>query len=343
MEWLKSVSTRYPILTFIFISISFTWAVWFSVPFIAGDNWALGRIVVGAGFGPAIAAIVLNHLSGTGTQIGTKNWWLCFVVFFAILLGLYFSILVTGDAISAESFSNAKPVGFSVTSILASIISASVGSFIIACLLCSRSIALNSLNKWRISYKWWLVALFLPALWMTLGLLVAQQQDATITPISHSLEQSTWLLFIARSILLTFLVVAIGEESGWRAWMLPKLQERFSPLLSTVFVGIVWGVWHLPLFLIGQYDDPPEMIFAKTGACIMLGVIFTWLYNRSGGSLLMAVALHTTMNNTPKILPFSEQMGIFLLLAVISMIVVDRMWRTNKSDELAQHVNRALN
>jgi membrane protease YdiL (CAAX protease family) len=331
MEKLKTFSEQYPILSFIIISVTITWAVWFSVPFVAGEDWALGRIVVGAGFGPGLAAIFLNHLNGNGGSIGTKKWWFCFSIFFILLFSLYFSILITGDAISSEEFSIAEPVGITLTGVLTSTISASIGSFIIACLVCSHSKALNSITQWRISFKWWLIALFLPASWMSLGILMAFMADAPIQPISHNLDFQTWLLYLTRSILLTFLVVAIGEESGWRAWMLPKLQERFSPLFSSVFLGIVWGLWHFPLFVIGQYSDPPEMVFAKAGACVMLGIIFTWFYNRTGGNLLMVVLLHTTMNNSPKLIPFTEQMGLFLFLAFICMILFDRMWRKMKT------------
>lgn len=327
MEKLKTFSEQYPILSFIIISVTITWTVWFSVPFVAGEDWALGRIVVGAGFGPGLAAIYLNHLNGRGGDIGTKRWWYCFGLSFVVIFSLYFSILITGDAISSEKFSKAEPVGITATGVLVSIVSASIGSFIIACLICSHSKALKSIIKWRISFKWWLIALFLPASWMSLGILMAYMTDTPIQPITHNLDAQTWFLYLMRSILLTFLVVAIGEESGWRAWMLPKLQERFSPLLSSVFLGIVWGLWHFPLFVIGQYSDPPEMVFAKAGACVMLGIIFTWFYNRTGGNLLMVVLLHTTMNNSPKLIPFSEQMGVFLFLAFICMIIFDRMWR----------------
>ncbi|WNC72357.1 type II CAAX endopeptidase family protein [Thalassotalea psychrophila] len=329
MNWLKECSERYPILSFTLISVGITWAVWFCVPFFAGSNWALGRILVGAGFGPALAAIFLNHLCGPGANIGNRKWWFCFSFFSILLFGLYFSILITGDAITAEKFSTAKPVGITFTGVLGSIVSAGVGGFVIASLVVSRSNALNSISQWRISIKWWLIALLLPATWMLLGLFMAYMTGNPVEISHHGLDLQTWILYTTRSILLTFLVVAIGEESGWRAWMLPRLQASFSPLLSSVFLGLIWGLWHFPLFVIGQYSDPPEMVFAKAGACVMLGIIFTWLYNRTGGNLLMVVLLHTAMNSSPRLIPFSEQMGLFLFLAFVSMIIFDRMWRKN--------------
>lgn len=75
--------------------------------------------------------------------------------------------------------------------------------------------------------------------------------------------------------LFTLLVVAVGEEAGWRGWMLPELQ-RFSPWLSSVLPGFVWSLWHLLLFLNGQYDDDrvdPTIAIPKvqsgSRACVM--------------------------------------------------------------------------
>ncbi|OBT05406.1 hypothetical protein A9267_16270 [Shewanella sp. UCD-FRSSP16_17] len=332
MKILKTFGKRYPVSAFLILCFGFTWSIWFTVPFFAGSDWSLGRIYVGAGFGPALAAIFMNQLCGHGADIGNKKWWLCFSTFFALLFGLYFSILLTGDGITAEKFSQARPAGISVTGILGVIVSAVIGSFVIASLAVSRSKALSSVSKWHVSIKWWLIALLLPSVWMMLGVLMASMtgEKIQVEAVEHNLELQTWGLYTARSILLTFLVVAIGEEAGWRAWMLPRLQQRFSPLLSSVFIGIAWGLWHFPLFVIGQYSDPPEMVFAKAGACIMLGIVFTWLYNRTGGNLLMVVLLHTAMNSSPRFVPFSEQMGVFLILSLICMIVFDKMWRKSR-------------
>jgi uncharacterized protein len=165
---------------------------------------------------------------------------------------------------------------------------------------------------------------------MLLGLGISWIQGDPVDSVRAGLPAWSWALFVLRSIVFTALVVAVGEEAGWRGWMLPELQKRFSPLLSSILLGVIWGLWHFPLFLNGQYAQDPILVFAKAGACAFLAILFTWLYNRSGGSLLLAVILHTALNNTPRLIPATEAMGIGMLLAVTGAIILDRMWRRTR-------------
>jgi uncharacterized protein len=327
MKSVKSWIDIYPISAFLLLCFTITWSVWFSVPVIAGTDWAFGKIVVGAGFGPALAAIILAQLNGTGCNIATARWWKCFVVVFTLMASLYISILICGDAITAKKFQSAVPVGFTLASSLSVILSSTVTAFIVSCLVCSRDLRLNSILCWRVPLRYWLVALFLPASWMVLGLLSVHLMDSPTPPIGEDITGLSNQLFLIRSLLFTFLVVAIGEEAGWRGWLLPALQKRFSPLMSSFILGLVWGVWHFPLFVIGQYAESPVATFAKMGACVMLATMFTWLYNRASHNLLLAVVLHTAFNNTPRVIPQTEQMALFLMAILASMIIYDRMWQ----------------
>ncbi|GAA3162101.1 type II CAAX endopeptidase family protein [Blastococcus jejuensis] len=87
----------------------------------------------------------------------------------------------------------------------------------------------------------------------------------------------------ALSFLGTFVVVGLigggQEEPGWRGFALDRFQERHSPLAATALLGVVWGLWHLPLYGIG-FVGP--MLFV---------VFYTWLWNRTG-SILLCVLLH---------------------------------------------------
>jgi uncharacterized protein len=327
MGKLKLLALSYPISAFLLLCFGITWAVWFSVPAIAGSNWAFGKIIVGAGFGPALAAIILAQLNGTGNIKCSAKWWLWFAAVFSIMCLIYASILLTGDAITAKAYETAQPVGVSLASVLSCIVSAAVASFIVACLVCSADNRLNAILKWRVPLIYWCVALLLPASWMLAGLMTANLLQSPVQAISGNLPVLTHAAYILRSVVFTFLVVAIGEEAGWRAWLLPALQKRFNPLLSSFFLGLVWGAWHFPLFVIGQYSAAPLATFAKMGACVILATLFTWLFNRSGNSLLLAVLLHTALNNTPRLIPLTEQMALFFIAVLIAVIFYDRMWK----------------
>ena len=90
----------------------------------------------------------------------------------------------------------------------------------------------------------------------------------------------------------------LGEEPGWRGLALPRLQHRYGALVATLILGVLWGLWHLPLFLVRGVDGP----FTLPGfGLFLLGVItfaifLTWVCNNTGGSLLIAILLHATFN-----------------------------------------------
>ena len=123
----------------------------------------------------------------------------------------------------------------------------------------------------------------------------------------------------------------LGEEGGWRGFALPRLQKRFDPLLASVIVAAFWGLWHLPLHLTGYYSqvfgNPLNGILLQMFSIIPLALIFTWLYNRSKGSLLVMVLLHTAVNVTSSIVTPAVGMYIITTVAVVLMVLFDRMYR----------------
>lgn len=90
----------------------------------------------------------------------------------------------------------------------------------------------------------------------------------------------------------------LGEEPGWRGLALPRLQRRHGALAATLMLGVLWGLWHLPLFLVKGVDGP----FTLPGfGLFLLGVMafavfLTWVFNNTGGSLLITIVLHATFN-----------------------------------------------
>jgi membrane protease YdiL (CAAX protease family) len=85
-------------------------------------------------------------------------------------------------------------------------------------------------------------------------------------------------------------LVPLTEEPGWRGYALPRLQRRFGKLRASFVLGGLWAAWHTMMFLFGTPSGPG---FALAMANIVAGsLLFSWLHNRSGGSLLVAVVAH---------------------------------------------------
>jgi membrane protease YdiL (CAAX protease family) len=89
---------------------------------------------------------------------------------------------------------------------------------------------------------------------------------------------------------------ALGEELGWRGFALPRLQARHSALAASLVVGAFWGIYHLPLFVLGSPTRPFALFLPFALSCVIMSIFYTWMYNGTGGSLLVVVLLHAATN-----------------------------------------------
>jgi membrane protease YdiL (CAAX protease family) len=89
---------------------------------------------------------------------------------------------------------------------------------------------------------------------------------------------------------------AFGEEFGWRGFLLPVLRERYGPVTSSVILGFLWGVWHIPaLWLALGNFGAGFWAFALVGgiaAAVVNSLLITWIHEKSGGNLPMVIWFH---------------------------------------------------
>src|SRR5205823_5233150 len=97
--------------------------------------------------------------------------------------------------------------------------------------------------------------------------------------------------------------VQAGEEVGWRGYLLPRLERKIGLASAGLLVGVIWGAWHLPMFFLPAGDMVGQSFWVFLLSVTALSVAFTWLYARTGGSLLMTMVLHAAVNNTTGIVP----------------------------------------
>jgi len=91
---------------------------------------------------------------------------------------------------------------------------------------------------------------------------------------------------------------ALGEEIGWRGYLVPRLLEQYKPNTVSLFVGVVWAVWHYPIMLTGDYGSDTPVLFQLLCFTLMIvGVnfIYTWFRIKSG-NMWTGVLLHTAGN-----------------------------------------------
>ncbi|MBN1402485.1 MAG: CPBP family intramembrane metalloprotease, partial [Anaerolineae bacterium] len=150
---------------------------------------------------------------------------------------------------------------------------------------------------WRVPFGWYLVALAGPLLIYLVALaLYTFVTGATPDPALTEARAlfgpgaNVWLLALP---FLIFDALANGEELAWRGLVLPRLQARSSALLSSLLLGAIWGVWHLPKFW--ATPDAIGIAYAMLHT-VLAAVLYTWVFNGTGGSLLLVTLLHAAYN-----------------------------------------------
>jgi len=159
---------------------------------------------------------------------------------------------------------------------------------------------------WRVSWVWYAAALFGPAAFYLAGIGIhASLSGATpdfSQPFITRLVPPSFNLGLAALIYLLYQVFVNGEEFGWRGYALPKLQVNQSALAASLIIGVVWALWHVPKYLTaGDPHDLPFWFFALN--MIANSVLYTWVFNRTRGSLLLMLLLHAGINTGIVILP----------------------------------------
>jgi membrane protease YdiL (CAAX protease family) len=150
---------------------------------------------------------------------------------------------------------------------------------------------LRRLLIWRVGWRWYLLLLAPTALVIGTITLVAITRGGPTAALAMPLSNA--IFFVA---FMTFPGSATGEELGWRGFALPRLQFRHTALIASLILGSLHGLWHLPLWLRGDADHRLSVYPAFLIQAIGLAVIYTWLYNSTKGSVLLAVLFHTATN-----------------------------------------------
>ncbi|MFC1922656.1 type II CAAX prenyl endopeptidase Rce1 family protein [Chloroflexota bacterium] len=177
------------------------------------------------------------------------------------------------------------------------------------------------------SKRWWLPTLLLMPL---IGLLTAVVMSLL------SIETPDWTaptLLTALVTAITILFIGGGlEEFGWRGYALDRMQTGKNAVISSLVLGFFWGLWHLPLFFMEGTTQAEAAIpiWEFVLQIMVLSVLFTWLYNNTAGSLLVAIIFHTIGNTTGALLPpyFASELGrwIYFGFLLITAVVVVLIW-----------------
>jgi membrane protease YdiL (CAAX protease family) len=184
---------------------------------------------------------------------------------------------------------------------------------------------LRRLLLWRVDRRWYAFAL--------VGIPVLGVLSFVFLPDGTENLPDSALLIAPTYLLLVVIMATLGggqEELGWRGFALPRLQPRFGPLAGTVLLGVLWGLWHLPLYvLVDDYNNAGSgfvrvatSFLGFVGYTIAISLIMTWVFNHTRGSLLLAMLVHGALNATFGLAPETTLAAWSLTLAIAALALV---------------------
>ena len=150
----------------------------------------------------------------------------------------------------------------------------------------------------------------------------------------------TDLKFVSPSSLIPLVIVNItsgpmGEELGWRSYALNELEKKHSPLVAAMIVGLVWGLWHFPLWLLSGYSGIGLLIYCSSFmlSIVSFSVFLTYFYNKSR-NILVAVWIHFLFNILLQLVEGSDY-RLFVFLALFYFLASLIIVLTKKNQLLA--------
>jgi membrane protease YdiL (CAAX protease family) len=197
---------------------------------------------------------------------------------------------------------------------------------------------LRSYVHWRVGVQWYLVTLIgVPVLLFLSYLVVPGALTDFVVPdwsfIPSYLRTFTFSVFLAGGPLL--------EEGGWRGFALPRLQRLRRPLVGTLILGALWGSWHGPFYFGPLSLTGPDATFLITGitfveyliSVIGFSVVITWVFNNTGGSVLMAILLHAALDaawafealfpsTKTDLSPISLTLGMAIVFSIAALVII---------------------
>jgi membrane protease YdiL (CAAX protease family) len=321
-----------PVLVFLLINFAWTWLFWLAgIPLRErGDLLLLALVMIG-GYGPALAGVLTLGLRSKEKMDHSPRRMIVLLIAAVVIFGLMVLRYLVGNVPDYDIL--AQDITLTAPIVIGAIFASLVGGWVISSAV-SRNADVNSRMKsilpWRLPPGWTILGiLFYPAMILVAWVLASLAGMDLEYP-------GLWgspVLDILPLYLLSFALVALSqgglEEPGWRGFLQPELQKRYSPLVAALIVSVFWSLWHLPLYLNGFY--PGDLVGGMLGGFIfriLLSIFLAWFYNRSGGNLFLMIFLHTSFNLMVNFLPTSDLgLTVLWLVVVIAVTFKDKMYK----------------
>lgn len=321
---IRAQVARHPMLAFIALAYAISWIAWFLSLIDLGVVNGFG-IIFSAG--PALAAMIVSALlRPEQSSVSAGKRWRLFGITGTLTLAVMAvrRLWITPEWLTIAGQVTTTVAFPSVTAFLVDILGAAVVAFVVSGVHSPRQAVRDLVRSLDprcqpVRWYWWVLAVGLYPVVLALGnVLSAGLGLPRPAPIATGLGYQLVL-----DVLLTYLYFLFGggglEEPGWRGFALPLLQKRYSPLRSSLLLAVVWAFWHWPLFW--SQGAPWSIVLYLLLEVAPLAVLFTAVFNRTGGSLPIVILLHASINIAPIFLPASSLATILWILLMLGVAV----------------------
>jgi membrane protease YdiL (CAAX protease family) len=185
---------------------------------------------------------------------------------------------------------------------------------------------LKRILLWRVNVVWWIIGFY--AWWLIASIISSLLQLAPFQNIAlqfgFSLINIPVIIFLLQ---MPLLIGMVGEELGWRGFALPRLLDKFDPIVSSFILALPWILWHIPLSVFQEWTgNIPIIQFLLKHALLILPLtlIFTWFFQKSKGSVLLVIVFHKAFNLTfnaySNVVGLTEESGKLLFNGLIIVL-----------------------
>lgn len=182
----------------------------------------------------------------------------------------------------------------------------------------------------RIGPRWYAIIILIAPVYSVLAILTGLVIEGNIPAFDTAVGYVTHPLTIMPFAIMRLVYGPLPEELGWRGYALDRLQRKWNALVSSLVLGVIWAVWHTPMFFIrGSLMSEvfplwSTKFWVAMGPGILAGaVVMTWIYNNTQRSTLAAILFHFMMNFTGEFLrlPGDIKTYQFVWLTIIAIVV----------------------
>ncbi|GEM_PF-1400139 len=319
---MRAFISRQPALFVLASSFLAAWVIWGVSPLFEEVNEGFKRQLDLLGLlAPSLAALfVTTSLKGLSFIPNLRTHLIAFVFAFTLMLAAMVSVF---------------DMTFSPLSIFGALMLSDLAAYVVSLSLTHKKS--GHLFRSVADYK-------IPPVWLLVGLLIfpfillgsALATGMTLADIGGFFEPYATLGERLSVVVVTLFALAtfggaLGQELCWRGFLMPRMVRRFHPFIVSLLIGALWALWYAPLYFNGFYEGGLEGVLIRFLWNVPLAIVFTWVFIRGRGSVLLAILMHASLSIGLFVLPLSEnalEYAVFALIAIALFIsLVDPLLR----------------